>query len=84
VIFKKKRNPIVQSLDFSKPYTGKRIAVYTAIYGNYDTIPEPLYADPMCDYYIFTDKDIPEGSIWKKEMLRENSLICFLQESEEF
>ena len=66
VVFKKKKNPPVQELDFSTPYNGEKIAVYTAIYGNYDSIPEPLYADPKCDYYIFTDQDIPDGSIWKK------------------
>ena len=66
VVFKKKTNPPVQELDFSTPYRGEKIAVYTAIYGNYDSIPEPLYADPKCDYYIFTDQEIPDSSIWKK------------------
>ncbi len=66
VVFKKKKNPPVQDLDFSHPYTGEKIAVYTAIYGNYDAIPEPLYKDPKCDYYIFTDQEISPDSVWKK------------------
>lgn len=66
VIYKKKKNPLLETLDFSVPYGGTKIAIYTAVYGNYDIILEPLYKDPMCDYYIFTDQDVPENSIWKK------------------
>lgn len=66
VLFKKKKNPKVDELDFSKHYIGKKIAVYTCIYGEYDNIIDPLYKDPNCDYYIFTDQKISEDSIWKK------------------
>ena len=66
VIFKKKKNPEVETLDFNKEYTGKRIVVYTSVFGNYDTIAEPLYCDPNCDYYIITDQEVPGNSIWKK------------------
>ncbi|WP_026835438.1 glycosyltransferase domain-containing protein [Eubacterium xylanophilum] len=44
----------------------KKIVVYTCIYGNYDRILEPLFVDPNCDYYIFTDQPLDKGSIWKK------------------
>lgn len=40
--------------------------VYTAIYGKYDKLTEPLYNNPNLDYYAFTDQEIPEGSVWKK------------------
>ena len=66
VLFKKKSNPSVEKLDFQKEYQGEKIAVYTAIYGQYDAIMEPLYKDPKCDYYIFTDQELPTDSIWKK------------------
>lgn len=66
VIFKKKKNPEVDDLDFSVSYNGKKIAVYTAIYGDYDDIVDPLYKDPNCDYYIFTDQEVKKDSIWKK------------------
>lgn len=66
VTFKKKTNPIVQNLDFSEEYQGKKIAVYTSVYGGYDKIVEPLYKDPNCDYYIFTDQVVDASSIWKK------------------
>ncbi len=45
---------------------GLKIIVYTCIYGNYDSILEPLIVDPNCDYYIFTDQVISEESVWKK------------------
>ena len=44
----------------------KKIVVYTCIYGKYDEILEPLCVDNNCEYYIFTDSEIKEGSIWKK------------------
>ena len=56
----------VLSIDFCRPVVGKRLAVYTSIYGKYDKLCEPLYVDPNCDYYILTDQYIPEDSIWKK------------------
>lgn len=43
-----------------------RIAVYTSIYGAYDPIPEPMTKDVNCDYFIFTDQEVPSSSVWKK------------------
>lgn len=45
---------------------GKKIVIYTAIFGGYDEIQEPLYVNPLMDYYIFTDREVPKNSIWKK------------------
>lgn len=47
----------------------KKIAVYTAIIGKYDTLEEPKFVSPYCDYFIFTDADVPTKSIWKKRSL---------------
>ena len=44
----------------------KKIIVYTCIFGAYDEILEPLCIDPNCDYFIFTDQDLPLNSVWKK------------------
>ena len=44
----------------------KKVAVYTAIFGGYDELKEPEYLSPVCDYYIFTDREIPKDSAWKK------------------
>lgn len=67
-------------IDFIVPFKNRKVddymiedyhdvgkgVVYTAIYGNYDKLQEPLYINDNLDYYAFTDQDIPEGSIWKK------------------
>lgn len=43
-----------------------RIAVYTAVIGGYDTIKEPMYVNPLCDFYLVTDQKIElENSVWK-------------------
>lgn len=44
----------------------KRIAIYTAIFGDYDELREPEYVAPNCDYFIFTDQQISKESVWKK------------------
>jgi hypothetical protein len=43
-----------------------RGAVYTAVYGNYDVIEEPMYVNPNLNYFAFTDADLPLDSVWKK------------------
>ena len=43
-----------------------RIAIYTAIFGGYDELKEPEYIAPNCDYFIFTDRQIPVNSVWTK------------------
>ncbi len=66
--------------DYIKPFTQRKVedfmvedyhdvgkgVVYTAIYGNYDKLKEPLYINEHLDYYAFTDQEIPVGSIWKR------------------
>lgn len=48
-----------------------RIAVYMALFGDYDEVLDPVVVDPKCDYYIFTDQKISANSIWKKVPLSE-------------
>ena len=43
----------------------KRVAVYTALYGDYDQIKRIKHKNPRCDYYIFTDQAIPTDCDWK-------------------
>ena len=47
-------------------YSDHRIAVYTCIFGKYDHINEPLCVPDNVDYYIITDMEAPENSVWKK------------------
>ena len=42
-----------------------RIAIYTAIFGNYDSLLEPTWVPDNCDFYIVTDQPIPNESEWK-------------------
>lgn len=50
---------------------GGRIAVYSALFGGYDMILEPVCVSENCDYYIFTDQAVDADSIWKKVKLTE-------------
>lgn len=47
-------------------YRNEKIAVYTVFFGNIDTLLEPLVIDDNCDYFVITDQEIHEDSIWKK------------------
>lgn len=49
-----------------KIYSNLRFAVYTVSTGKYDEIKEPIYIDERIDYYVFTDQEIPERSVWEK------------------
>lgn len=49
-----------------KKHMPHEIAVYTSIFGGYDSLIEPLYKSEYCDYYAITDQEIPKDSIWKK------------------
>lgn len=42
-----------------------RIAVYTSIFGDYDSLKEPAYTPENCDFFIFTDQEIRPDSHWK-------------------
>ncbi len=43
-----------------------RMAVFTAVIGGYDTVREPTVIDPAADYFLFTDGEVPAGSVWQK------------------
>ncbi len=44
-----------------------RVAVYTCIIGNYDSLKEPMYINnACCDFYAITDFPIPKKSKWKR------------------
>ena len=47
-------------------FSQERIAVYTSVFGEYDTVQEPVFQPSNIDYYIITDRDVPETSKWKK------------------
>lgn len=64
-----KKNSSHKIIEFEKGCVDEfpdKVAVYTSIFGKYDDILEPLQVDPNCNYYIFTDQEVPKESIWQK------------------
>ncbi|MBD5336431.1 MAG: DUF616 domain-containing protein [Bacteroides sp.] len=69
-----------QIIDFTVPFKPRQVedflvdnyhhvgkgVVYTAVFGGYDTIEEPMIVNPNLDYFAFTDSDLPKDSVWKK------------------
>ena len=50
--------------------TEERIAVYTVIIGNYDTLKQPYFISSQCDYFVITDHNIKtEGTCWKIKLI---------------
>lgn len=51
----------------SNYFSTERIAIYIAIYGDYDKIIEPIIKPDNCDFFIFTDKPnhVIKNSVWK-------------------
>ena len=47
-------------------FSNDRIAVYTAIYGPYDEINEPMTNPDKGDFVSWTDQEVPEDSVWGK------------------
>ena len=43
-----------------------KIAIFTAVAGGYDTIAEPIKGGDDADFYVFTDGEIDETSVWKR------------------
>ncbi len=47
-------------------FSDERIAVYTVLFGNYDSVQEPLFVPDNCDFYLITDQDVQPGGVWCK------------------
>lgn len=61
------------SIDKIEPnyFATQRIAVYTVVFGKYDSIPEPYCRPDNVDYYIVTDQDVDlSSSVWKQISLK--------------
>lgn len=62
-------NTIIK-LSKHKPDEKYKIAVYTAVYGNYDTIKPIKFKSSNCDYYIFSDCNVDDNLGWTKKGCR--------------
>ena len=51
----------------------ERIAVYTAFFGPYDQLREPLLQPDNIDYYILTDQPVPEERLSSERFHAHNS-----------
>ncbi|MDY2627200.1 MAG: DUF616 domain-containing protein [Lachnospiraceae bacterium] len=52
-------------------FSDEKFIVYTCIFGNYDIPQEPLFKPDNCEFYIITDQDVPDGSLWRKIDVKE-------------
>lgn len=61
-----KKNKTINNYPLNFLKAKKKIVVYTALYGKYDTIKKIGTKNPYCDYYFFTDQHIPNDYGWIK------------------
>ena len=69
-IFKKRIKSLLKNknlLTKKNPFKNERIAVYTVLFGDYDSIKNINCNDRNCDFYIITDQSIPKNSKWKQK-----------------
>lgn len=67
--YKKARTEMLKLNEFQstdKIFNNIKIAIYTVSTGKYDELKEPIYIDENIDYFVFTEQNIKEGSVWKK------------------
>ncbi len=64
-------------------FRGDRIVVYTALFGDYDVLREPLFHPDNIDYFVITDREIPKNSLWMKsdlsgipQEIRRDPVLC--------
>ncbi|MBO5520571.1 MAG: DUF616 domain-containing protein [Eubacterium sp.] len=62
----------------------EKIVVYTALFGDYDSVPEPQMKPENIDYVLLTDQPFPEKTCWQRcrresllpEELRSDPILC--------
>lgn len=54
------------------------LAVYTAIFGNYDNLIEPKEKFSGCDFICFTDQEDLKSNVWKIVVVKEKDLSPLL------
>ncbi len=47
-------------------FSNTEAAVYTALFGSYDSVPEPVFTPGNISYYIITDQEVPATSKWSR------------------
>lgn len=72
---KKQGGDVLEEPVFYQNYKG-RIAVYTCIVGVNEKIPNPLFVSESCDYFVFTDNESVQNSVWKKIDIKKMHFPC--------
>ena len=60
---------------FFKRFDDGRMVIYTAIFGDYDELHEPLVVDSGIDYICFTDQKTISSDIWKIKYVENENQI---------
>lgn len=55
-----------------KQFPEYKLAIYTVSTGKYDNIKNPIYVDENIDYFIFTDQELDNNSVWNRKPIPEN------------
>ena len=58
----RKELPVISDIERAKK---DRIAIYTCVVGEYDVVKEPQYIEENCDYYLISDREPEEGSVYQ-------------------
>ena len=78
-IIKQQSKAIVKRENVYAPdyFSSDRIAVYTCVFGKYDSLLEPILYPDNIDYYVITDNDVRLSSGWKrKDISQYNKILC--------
>lgn len=62
-------------------FSKDRVVIYTAIYGSYDKVYEPIFIPDNCTFIIFTDLEIDSNSAWIKREYNDKD-FSFLSNTE--
>ena len=48
-----------------------KMVMYTAIFGKYDDLKDPIYIDDNCDYVCFTDDETLTSNVWDVRVVKD-------------
>lgn len=70
--FDDRNSPIVPYVVPDKPKPKGRVAVYTALTGEYDKVTEILFKEEGVDYFLFTNNSSLHSNTWKVILVNSN------------
>lgn len=76
-IKKYEKHQEIENYVFNNSIENKKIVIYSCIVGNYDSIKEPLYLNPNCEYILYTDNHELKSEKWKIRIIPEEIMKRF-------